>query len=402
MSDSYVTSQATIKCSCGDKCAKLTVYPDRTVFLTEKPMANISDHVSMYNIAPFGKCHTVAYPPTGSATAANHGHLTPMPCVPSTVSEWINGKSDYIVKGKPALLKSSYCRCQWGGVITITDDGQVDTGNPDLEKQQIETEEEWNEKEQDELLKDKDALLDGIQTALDLAGFAPGVGAIPDLLNAAIYAVRGDKLNAGLSLLAAVPGIGDAAAATKILGKGVKLTKRTKNVTSISEFKKAKIQKQIDKSPNVVKLPDKGTNQVKTSRETIKNTEVARIDSYERREIKVVDGKSKTEVVKKQNSEIMDSCNISTNTPSTQMGYGHTGGRGNNLNQGSRNWDKGKERQTESIFTQQKIVVDKDKKVIELPRNKENSAYNIEEKIVEKKEELDKLKSQGLPPQFGI
>ena len=51
---------------------------------------------------------------------------------------------------------------------------------------------------------------------------------------------------------------------------------------------------------------------------------------------------------------------------------------------------------------QQKIVVDKDKKVIELPRNKENSAYNIEEKIVEKKEELDKLKSQGLPPQFGI
>ena len=59
--------------------------------LTEKPMANISDHVSMYNIAPFGKCHTVAYPPTGSATAANHGHLTPMPCVPGTVSEWING-----------------------------------------------------------------------------------------------------------------------------------------------------------------------------------------------------------------------------------------------------------------------------------------------------------------------
>lgn len=229
MSDSYVTSQATIKCSCGDKCAKLTVYPDRTVFLTEKPMANISDHVSMYNIAPFGKCHTVAYPPTGSATAANHGHLTPMPCVPGTVSEWINGKSDYIVKGKPALLKSSYCRCQWGGIITITDDGQVETGNPDLEKQQIETEEEWTEKEQEELLKDKEALLDGIQSALDLAGFAPGVGAIPDLLNAAIYAVRGDKLNAGLSLLAAVPGIGDAVAATKIVGKGVKAAKAAKN-----------------------------------------------------------------------------------------------------------------------------------------------------------------------------
>ena len=233
MSDSYVTSQATIRCSCGDKCAKLTIYPDRTVFLTNKPMANISDHVSMYNIAPFGKCHTVAYPPTGSATAANHGHLTPMPCVPGTVSEWINGKGDYIVKGKPALLKSSYCCCKWGGVITITNNGQVDTGNPDLEKQQIETEEEWNEKEQEELLKDKEALLDGIQTALDIAGFVPGVGAIPDLLNAAIYAVRGDKLNAGLSLLAAVPGIGDAAAAAKIAGKGVKAVKTANKTNKI-------------------------------------------------------------------------------------------------------------------------------------------------------------------------
>ena len=116
MSDSYVTSQAIIKCSCGDKCAKLTVYPDRTAELTAKPTANISDHVSMYNITPFGKCHTVAYPPTGSATAANHGHLMPMPCVPGTVTEWVNGKNDYIVKGKPALLKSSYCRCQWGGI----------------------------------------------------------------------------------------------------------------------------------------------------------------------------------------------------------------------------------------------------------------------------------------------
>lgn len=139
MADSYVTSQAIMKCSCGDKKAKLTIYPDRAVFLSEKPMGNISDHISLYNIASFGKCHTVVYPPTGSATAANHGHLTPMPCVPGTTTEWINGKNDYIVKGKPALLKSSFCRCQWGGIITITDDGQVDTGPADLtiEKAQI-------------------------------------------------------------------------------------------------------------------------------------------------------------------------------------------------------------------------------------------------------------------------
>ena len=145
MSDSYVTSKATLKCSFGDKTSKLTVYPDRTVFLSEKPMANISDHISMYNIAPFGKCHTTCYPPTGSATAANHGHLTPMPCVPGTDTNWINGKDDYIIKGNPALLKSSYCRCKWGGVITITDDGQIDPGSADLSKENAKSEEEMKQ-----------------------------------------------------------------------------------------------------------------------------------------------------------------------------------------------------------------------------------------------------------------
>lgn len=123
--DSYVCSGATLKCTFGDRNAKLTVYPDRTVFLTGQPMANITDHTSLYNIFPFGKCHTTKFPATGAATAAAHGRLTPMPCVPGTMSNWINGKDDYIIKDAPALLKSSYCRCCYGGVITITDDGQI-------------------------------------------------------------------------------------------------------------------------------------------------------------------------------------------------------------------------------------------------------------------------------------
>ena len=233
--DSYVCSGATMRCSFGDKSARLTVYPDRTVFLTGQPMANISDHTSLYNISPFGKCHTTRYPATGAATAAAHGRLTPMPCVPGTMSDWRNGKNDYIIKGSPALLKSSYCKCCYGGIIRIVKDGQVDTGAADLHKQSIETAEEWTAKEQEELLEDKDTLLDGIQMALDLAGFAPGVGAIPDLLNAAIYAVRGDKLNASLSLLAAVPGIGDAAAAAKIAGKGVKAIKDVNRTLGINK-----------------------------------------------------------------------------------------------------------------------------------------------------------------------
>lgn len=226
MSDSYVTSKATLKCSFGDKTSKLTVYPDRTVELTTKPTANISDHISMYNIAPFGKCHTTCYPPTGSATAANHGRLTPMPCVPGTDTDWINGKDDYIIKGNPALLKSSYCRCKWGGVITITDDGQIDTGSADLSRENAKSEEEMKAETEEKQKIEPESVLDGIQLALDAAGLAPGVGAIPDLLNASISALKGDWGAAGLSVLAAVPVIGDVATAAKFAQKGVKTAKK--------------------------------------------------------------------------------------------------------------------------------------------------------------------------------
>lgn len=121
---SYVCSKAKIKCSNGDKISTLTVLPTRTIWLYGQPQGNISDHISMVNIAPCGKCHTTAYPPTGSATAANHGKLTPMPCVPNTPFPWMNGKNDVLLKGNPALISTSKLKCVYGGTITITFDGQ--------------------------------------------------------------------------------------------------------------------------------------------------------------------------------------------------------------------------------------------------------------------------------------
>ena len=117
------------------------------MFLTGQPMANISDHTSMYNIWPFGRCRTICYPSTGAATAAAHGKLTPMPCVPGTVTKWLNGKNDYIIKGKPALLKSSYCRCQWGGIITIINDGQISIGTIDNNREERKPESDWKRKQ---------------------------------------------------------------------------------------------------------------------------------------------------------------------------------------------------------------------------------------------------------------
>lgn len=221
MADSYVCSGAIMRCTMGTSTANLTVLPIRTVNLTGPPMANISDHKSMVNLAPFGLCRSLGFPATAAATAAAHGHLTPMPCVHNTPAPWIGGKIDYLIKGQPALLKSSKCQCMWGGTISLVTDGQVGEGVQWVMKKPGE---DFDLQQENKGL-DVDSVLDGIQLALDVAGFAPGVGAIPDLINASISALRGNWADAGLSLLAAVPLIGDAAAGVKIAKNGVKAAK---------------------------------------------------------------------------------------------------------------------------------------------------------------------------------
>lgn len=106
----------------------------RTVLLTGQPMANISDHLTMVNLAPFGRCRSLGFPATAAATAAHHGHLTPMPCMHNTPFPWMGGKMDYIVKGDPALLKSCTCQCMWGGTISLITDGQVGEGTQWVQK----------------------------------------------------------------------------------------------------------------------------------------------------------------------------------------------------------------------------------------------------------------------------
>jgi len=62
-------------------------------------------------------------------------------------------------------------------------------------------------------------LLDALQLSFDLAGMVPGAEFF-DLANAGIYALRGDKINAGFSLAATVPFVGSGATAIK-LGKRI-------------------------------------------------------------------------------------------------------------------------------------------------------------------------------------
>jgi hypothetical protein len=65
----------------------------------------------------------------------------------------------------------------------------------------------------------KDHVEDIGHGALAAAGFIPVVGAAADLANAGWYLAEGDKVNAALSAVAAIPGAGDAVAATAIAGK---------------------------------------------------------------------------------------------------------------------------------------------------------------------------------------
>jgi hypothetical protein len=61
--------------------------------------------------------------------------------------------------------------------------------------------------------------LEIVHGALDIVGLIPALGAIPDGINAVIYGAEGDWINAGISVAAAVPFLGDGVIAAKWGGK---------------------------------------------------------------------------------------------------------------------------------------------------------------------------------------
>lgn len=65
-----------------------------------------------------------------------------------------------------------------------------------------------------------------VHGTLDAAGFIPGLGAVPDLVNAGIYALEGNKVEAGISAVAAIPGFGDAVKGGALVVKGGKAVAR--------------------------------------------------------------------------------------------------------------------------------------------------------------------------------
>jgi hypothetical protein len=89
------------------------------------PAANIMDNKPMVNILPFGMCSSLANPQVAAATTAALGVLTPMPCIPVTVTPWAPGSPKVMLANMPTLNNTCTLNCTWGGVITIEQPGQT-------------------------------------------------------------------------------------------------------------------------------------------------------------------------------------------------------------------------------------------------------------------------------------
>ena len=119
-----VCGGAVLQCSFGMLPGTLMVLPANRV-MTSMPIANIMDNKPMVNIMPFGMCRSLANPTVAAATAAAMGTLTPMPCVPAVAAPWAPGSPTVHIANFPALNNTSKCMCNWGGVISVTNPGQM-------------------------------------------------------------------------------------------------------------------------------------------------------------------------------------------------------------------------------------------------------------------------------------
>jgi hypothetical protein len=121
-----VVMGAMMTCPFGTGPSTLVVTPTPMVNVSKVPAATIMDFAPIANIPPFIMCITPSNPTVAAATAAALGVLTPMPCVPVT-TPWVPGVPTVTLGKMPALDNTCTCNCSWGGVITITSPGQVQT-----------------------------------------------------------------------------------------------------------------------------------------------------------------------------------------------------------------------------------------------------------------------------------
>jgi hypothetical protein len=95
-----------------------------------------------------------------------------------------------------------------------------------------------------------------LHTALDIAGLVPVLGAVPDGINAGMYAIEGDWINAGLSAVAMIPALGEGATVVKLgertavrmSGEAVERAGKEKIATALKDAKAAERKAAVEAS----------------------------------------------------------------------------------------------------------------------------------------------------------
>lgn len=118
---------AMLQCPFGVAPSTLIVNSQVTALASSKPIATIMDNKPMANIPPFGMCSCPANPATVKPPPVM---FAPAPCVPVITAPWAPGSPTVLVGKYPALNNSSKLICQWGGVISIVNPGQMQTNIP--------------------------------------------------------------------------------------------------------------------------------------------------------------------------------------------------------------------------------------------------------------------------------
>jgi hypothetical protein len=127
MGEALVVNGATVKCDKSDSGASMTftVLPTNMTKGDDKDAGTEDDYIPMVNIPSFIMCskNNTANPMVVSMTAAAQGTPTPAPCIPIVTAKWDKCSSVVKIHDKKALIKTSECKCQWNGKITIDDPG---------------------------------------------------------------------------------------------------------------------------------------------------------------------------------------------------------------------------------------------------------------------------------------
>lgn len=115
-----VVQGAMLQCIFGAAPGTLNVLPINRIMIGGVPAANMMDNKPFVNIMPFGMCTS----PSNPTVIAKFG--APSPCTPMTMAPWIM-PSTTLCGPAPLLNNTGKLMCAFGGLISITFPGQINT-----------------------------------------------------------------------------------------------------------------------------------------------------------------------------------------------------------------------------------------------------------------------------------